>query len=293
MRSIINSSNLEFHRNCLLCNSEKLHPLGGDYNRAWLVKCATCGLVFSGRIPVEEELQQHYRQYPRENYISPITILRYEELLRQQEPYRKLNRILDIGCGDGYFLETAKKNGWEVYGIEFTDDAVRVCREKGIPVHLGTILNFQPDVEFDVVTSFEVLEHINNGNAFLQKVKLLLRSGGIFYFTTPNFNSLSRRILGGKWNVIEYPEHLVYYTKATACNLVDMAGFQLDSIETTGFSIKRFRKSAGDSVAENADENLRRKIESKTYLQLAKKIVNRILKIFSCGDTLKAFCRKP
>jgi 2-polyprenyl-3-methyl-5-hydroxy-6-metoxy-1,4-benzoquinol methylase len=285
--------NPQFHTNCLFCNSTGLRPLGKSYEHAYLVKCSSCGLVFGKRIPSQEDLQSHYLQYTRANFISPITIKRYEELLEKFEPYRKLNRILDVGCGDGYFLEVAKRKGWEVYGTEFTDEAVMVCRKKGILIHQGDLQLFQAD-QFDVITSFEVLEHINNGNEHLAKINSLLRNGGLFYFTTPNFNSISRKYLRGKWNVIEYPEHLTYYTAPAITAQLEMSGFKKLSVRTTGFSPQRFRLSTGTAKRTgNADEELRNAIEEKTYLRIAKNTINGLLNLFHSGDTLKGFFLKP
>ena len=170
-------------------------------------------------------MQAHYATYTRDNSISSITVSRYEELLEKFEPYRKLNRILDIGCGDGHFLAVAKRKGWEVFGTEYTDEAVAVSRAKGIEVHQGAIQDY-PAEQFDVITSFEVLEHINDGREHVRKINSLLRDGGLFYFTTPNFNSFSRKWLGGKWNVIEYPEHLTYYTVKTVTQFVAGCGLR-------------------------------------------------------------------
>lgn len=279
----------EFHTHCLLCNSAALSSKGKEYEHAYLVQCADCGLVFGKRIPTTDELQAHYAQYTRDNSISPITVSRYEELLEKIEPYRKLNRILDVGCGDGHFLAVAKRKGWEVFGTEYTDEAVAVSRAKGIQIHQGSIQDYTADA-FDVITSFEVLEHINDGQEHVRKINSLLRNGGLFYFTTPNFNSFSRRWLGGKWNVIEYPEHLTYYTVRTVTKLLRGAGFEKRSMRTTGFSPQRFKLSVGTATrAGNSDESLRNAIEEKALLRLAKNMVNGILNIFRSGDTLKGF----
>ncbi|MDQ3110719.1 MAG: class I SAM-dependent methyltransferase [Bacteroidota bacterium] len=266
-----------------------LSSKGKEYDHAYLVQCADCGLVFGKRIPEADELQAHYAQYTRDNTISPITVARYEELLDQFEPFRKLNRILDIGCGDGHFLAVAKKKGWNVSGTEYTDEAVRVSRSKGIEIHQGSIQDYAAD-QFDVITSFEVLEHINDGKEHSRKIASLLRDGGLFYFTTPNFNSFSRKWLGGKWNVIEYPEHLTYYTVRTITKLLISAGFERKSMRTTGFSPQRFKLSTGTATRTgNSDESLRNAIEEKIFLRLAKNMVNAMLNLFRSGDTLKGF----
>src|SRR5437764_554107 len=112
----------KFHQHCLICNSNKLKRLKG-YESAFLIQCQTCSFVFCEKIPSEKELTDHYKSYGRNDYLSPITIKRYHELLDEFEKFRKTNKILDIGSGIGYFLEVAKSRGWEVFGTEYTDKA--------------------------------------------------------------------------------------------------------------------------------------------------------------------------
>lgn len=283
---------METHNKCLICSGNKLKTLE-DYKKAHLVKCNSCGFVFSNQIPTEQELINHYKGYGRNDYLSPITIKRYNELLDRFEKYRKTNKLLDVGSGIGYFLEEAKKRGWEVYGTEFTDGAVNICKEKGIKVHQGKLspANYKED-EFDVLTSFEVIEHINNPIEELLNFKTILRKGGAVYVTTPNFNSLLRYRLKESYNVICYPEHLSYYTPKTLKKVFVDRGFKAVKIETTGFSLTRLKTSKGKSnqafISETSDdEKMRGKIEGNRLLQFVKKAINGSLTLIGKGDSLK------
>lgn len=281
-----------FFSNCPICDSSAFSDLK-DYTTHYLVQCKSCDFVFAKKIPSNEELIAHYETYPRSNSISAITIKRYHELLDKLEPFRKSNNLIDVGCGDGFFLETAKKRNWNVYGTEYTDIAIKICSEKGIHMKQGKLNpNDYTEGFFDVITSFEVIEHINNPIEELQNFSRILRSGGAVYVTTPNFNSASRYYLGNKWNVIEYPEHLSYYTKKTLTNLFQRKGFKTKAFQTTGISLSRITKSLGESAPNNTqgisqDEALRTKSETKFIYKLAKKTVNGLLTFFSAGDTLK------
>lgn len=286
------------HSICLVCQSEELRILKG-YEKDHLCQCQDCGFVFSKAIPTDQELVAHYKGYGRNDYLSPITIKRYEELLDRLESYRKTNRILDWGCGIGYFLEVAKRKGWEVYGTEYTDEAVQICREKGISMYQGTLDKVDlPVGYFDVITSFEVIEHINNPLAEVERMDRLLRPGGIMYYTTPNFNSLLRYYLKEEYNVIAYPEHLSYYTPKTLTWLFQKFGYKKLSLATTGISLTRFRKSKKTSnepliSASSSDERLRQQAESKWYMQMMKRIVNWSLTQLGVGDTIKIWVQKP
>ena len=284
----------ETHKSCLICKSDNLIRLNG-YEDPMLVKCKTCAFVFLERIPTSAELEERYGYgYGMTgNFISDLTIQRYNELLDYFEQFRDTNRILDIGCGMGFFLETAKKRGWDVYGTEHADLAIACCKEKDINIHPGEldIDNYEKE-GFDIVTSFEVIEHINNPIEEVTQIGQMLRTGGIFYFTTPNFNALNRLLLKRNWDVIRFPDHLSYYTKRTMNNLMALAGFKKDMLETTGYSITRFRTSVmvtdQDYITPTSDDEVIRNIvEKNLLLRLLKRSINNLLSILGVGDTLK------
>lgn len=103
------------HASCLICGSYQLSPLK-RYASAHLCKCNRCSFVFSQAIPTPEELEKHYEGYGRNDYLSPITIKRYEELLDEMEPFRKTNKLLDVGCGIGYFWKLPNERGGKFTG---------------------------------------------------------------------------------------------------------------------------------------------------------------------------------
>ena len=288
-----NHTNSGTHRKCPLCASQKIQSLP-KFNGARLASCNECSFVFSERIPTGIELDQFYcEEYEVTSFLSKITINRYNELLDHFEKYRKTNRILDIGSGHGFFLETAKKRGWEVYGSDYAAGCVNVCKEKGIEMHSGTMTPdaYHPEM-FDVITSFEVLEHVYNPNEELGYLNSFLRKGGIMYVTTPNFNSVLRYRLGEQYDVINYPEHLTYFTHKTLIKAFEAKGFEKLNVRTTGLSLTRYRTSKGRSnqeyVSETSDDELlRHKIEKKWHLRALKSTTNWGLNLFKVGDSLK------
>lgn len=282
------------HSNCILCQSDNLKPLAG-YEKAYLCQCQACGFVFSQQIPAQEELDSYYHNYGVNQYLSPITVKRYNELLDKFEAFRKTNKILDVGCGIGYFLEEAKKRGWQVYGTELSEKSVEICIQKGIKTTKGHLYKESFGTEmFDVITSFEVIEHVNNPVDEITTMRHILRQGGLVYMTTPNFNSLLRYRLKSAYNIINYPEHLSYYTPKTLRRLFVSRGFYSQKIETTGVSLTRFKTSKGISnqriiSAQSDDEKIRNKMDNRIHLKLAKKIINAALTIFGKGDSLKGW----
>ena len=181
------------------------------------MKSKSSGFVFCSKIPTEQDLINYYNNYPiGYGADSILNIKRVNERLDEFEQYRKNNKILDVGCGPGIFLIEAKKRGWEVYGTEFTDNQIQYLKSKGINTFQGKITSSSfNENSFDVIISSEVIEHINNPVEEVSNFNLFLRKGGLLYITTPNFNAIERYLLKGEYNVIEYPEHLCYYTPKT------------------------------------------------------------------------------
>jgi 2-polyprenyl-3-methyl-5-hydroxy-6-metoxy-1,4-benzoquinol methylase len=277
-----------------VCGSTKLKPLSG-FEKHHLSKCSGCGFVFCKPIPTKEELDKVYEGYGRNDYLSDLTIQAYERILDSFEPYRKTNKLIDVGCGIGYFLEVAKKRGWEIYGTEFTEEAVKICENKGAKMELGVLNpdNYEPE-SFDVVCSFEVIEHINNPRQELTNFNKLLRKGGLVYCTTPNFNAVERYQLGADWNVLGYPEHLSYYTPKTLKRVFTESGFHTKEVLATGISITRIKKSKGSSKqatisATSDDEKLRNQIAGNPLLGVAKDVINWKLTLFGIGNSLKGW----
>jgi SAM-dependent methyltransferase len=211
---------------------------------------------------------------------------------------------MEIGCGEGFFLEQAKKRNWEVYGTELSPNAIEICSKKQLNVKSSIEdFRFEKSEMFDVVLSIEVIEHLPFPLKEAASYQQLLRKGGALYMTTPNFNSISRRVLGEKWSIILYPEHLIYYTPLTITRLLEKFGFKKVSIRTEGISPARFIYTYKKSNASQSDEaqkynfnevdrNLRKKIEHNKLLSFTKSAINFLLRKTSAGDSMKVLFEK-
>ncbi len=286
------------HKTCLVCASSDLETLE-NYTEVGLVRCKSCNFVFSKKIPSKQELVDYYsNNYERTSYLSPITVKRFNEILDRFEPFRKTGKLLDVGAGYGFFMEVARERGWDVYGTELTDEAVQHCESKGLKMYQGDFheLDIDPG-SFDVIVSIEVLEHLNTPIQYAQKANEVLRKGGVLYLTTPNFNSILRYRLKEQYNVIEYPNHLCYYTPQTLQNLFTSNGFDKMDMKTTGISLTRLRTSKGKSDQEfvcetSDDEMLRYRIEKNPALKVMKSSTNGVLNLLKKGDSLKGYFQK-
>lgn len=151
---------------------------------------------------------------------------------------------------------------------------------------------------FDVVCSFEVVEHITDPMDEWTKLSRLLRPGGILYATTPNFQSIGRTLAGKEWSIVNYPEHLNYFTPHTLWHLAKASGFEKGWVTTTGIIPNRTMTARSASKTtkrkvNDTQEELRRRIESNPPLRWAKAGLNSLLNFTKKGDSMKALFIKP
>jgi 2-polyprenyl-3-methyl-5-hydroxy-6-metoxy-1,4-benzoquinol methylase len=282
---------------CLLCGKDKFIDVFGKEH--FLVRCKNCGLVFSREIPSTDELRKYYDEYPTYETISHLTIKRYNEILDKLEKYRSTNNLLETGCGFGYFLDEARKRNWNVYGTEFSRKTIMACEKKNIIIGESVeAITIKCKNKFDAVVSIEVIEHLTDPNEEVKKYSEAIREGGVIYITTPNFNSLSRRILGTNWNVLIYPEHLHYFTSSTLHQMMKKHGFKSIQRSSSGLSLGRLiytlRSKKAEALNEpndydynERDRQLRDSIEDNFLLRPLKYIINAMLSFFRLGDALK------
>ncbi len=143
-----------------------------------------------------------------------------QRLLRQTLRWSKPTpgaKLLDIGCGDGSFLEAAAKH-FAATGVEISPAQAERARQRvpSATIHTGPSTAAPlPEDAFDVVTQFSVLEHEWRPLPALALVARVLRSGGVTIIKVPNFASWNRRIRGVEWCGIRLPDHCNYFTPAT------------------------------------------------------------------------------
>ena len=143
-------------------------------------------------------------------------------------PPQNGGRILDVGCGDGFFLRSVKNIGWEVHGIEMSEEAVHRAKSMGVEqVTRGTFDdNSYLDHYFDVIRFWSVLEHIHDPVATLAKVNRLLKPGGLLVIQVPNYRSAAARWTGPLWSAWDVPRHLYHFSYKSLNSLLEKSGFE-------------------------------------------------------------------
>lgn len=212
-----------------------------------LVKCKQCGLVYLNPQPTKNEIEQLYSdEYFLQWYSTEEKRNFSKQFFRDLFIKNKLIlnagcKVLDIGCGMGFFLEVAREWLCEVKGVEISEYASKYCQEKlNLDVHYGTLKTANyPSEYFDVITAFDVLEHLEKLPDFLSIVKNIMKKDGIFIVLVPNYNStvfqMDRIICGlKKAPMPNVPEHLTYFTIDSLERLLRKHGFQIKKILSAG-----------------------------------------------------------
>ncbi|HZI32493.1 MAG TPA: class I SAM-dependent methyltransferase [Candidatus Binatia bacterium] len=199
-----------------------------------VARCCACGQVVT--VPVPADIGRYYpggyygdasgRRFPA--LMEWLQVQLYEWRARQvlRRLKRKQPRVLDVGCGRGLLLRAFQRNGCDVTGTEFSDDACRFAREVlKLPVRVGLLheLNF-PDRSFDIVVMWHVLEHVSDPRPTLAEVSRILRPGGIFLVAVPNFGSPEARLTKAGWFHLDIPRHLSHHTRASLTQALAVAG---------------------------------------------------------------------
>jgi 2-polyprenyl-3-methyl-5-hydroxy-6-metoxy-1,4-benzoquinol methylase len=283
------------HQYCILCGNDELIPLE-RYHAAHLCQCLKCDLVFSDQKPSNEQIETLQKRIKWKDHITPEAFKRYKHILDRFEHFRKNNRILDIDCSHGEFLEMAKERGWEVVGTADTKESLEICRSKGLEMYEGSLnLEAFPEDSFDIVCARNVIEHSLMPNEDVQKMRRILRSGGLLYVTTPNFNSFLRYRLKEKYSVISYPLRLVYYSRSTFKKLFRQNDFKILETEATGVSISKRRVVKAQIQAPMTEESdfIDRNGQENWFVRFQKRNLSPVFSFFGIGDFLKGWFIKP
>ena len=214
---------------CPMCGPDSPQTLRYDFAPYRVVSCPRCGLVFISPRLTEPAILKLYCD--EEYYGSEVSGQGYDEYLEvrhnwvrtftrrlaQIAKYQLPGRVLDIGCGPGFFLEAAQARGYDVFGLDPSDCIVKVAREKfGERIRKGMIESADyPAERFDLVVAFDAFEHVYHPLEWLEAARRALKPDGLLTITTPNPNSLLARVSGRKWVSFKLPEHVFYWSPET------------------------------------------------------------------------------
>ena len=246
-----------------------------DYHR-----CVACHFVFQHPLPSLEKIATFYPDdysvYEEQSRLKRVSGIRksilkkyygyshlptsaFDDLVcpilklfnrKFEVPYTKSGKLLDVGCGNGRYLDGMKKLGWQTQGVEFNASAVEVCKLSGLTVHHGDLFSahFESN-SFEVINVSHVIEHVPNPVAFFTELARVLKPNGLLVIKTPNSMALGRRFFNTNWYANDVPRHLYLFSHQNLLVLANSCGLKMQQFKTS--STPKIILNSLDYVAEN------------------------------------------
>lgn len=231
---------------CKLCRGERTQPLYRHVSGWPLWRCRDCGLLFFN-LP-EEAWPDYWAGGSTPNlkvYTHPrvlqAEVARFERYLDWLEARLPPGTLLDYGCGVGTFLACARRRGWQGYGVDRSSAAVSQARAQGLNVRLPE--ETWPPQPVDVVTLWDVLEHLPDPHRSLSWLAARLKPGGTLLLETPDAAFPLRRwsLRLARWSrgridgarFFFYPDHQTYFTQEQLRRLLEEHGFRVEQLRRT------------------------------------------------------------
>jgi glycosyltransferase involved in cell wall biosynthesis/2-polyprenyl-3-methyl-5-hydroxy-6-metoxy-1,4-benzoquinol methylase len=283
---------------CPLCQESESRVIHSHIDRidtpgTQVVRCTHCGLVYL--TPRLKNLYDNYTlsdEYLHKFYLPDqqrrglLTLdgcidharnrVIHARWLDEIKPYRLHNRVLDIGCAIGLFLEAVRHEGWQAFGVEPSRALGEYGSQRfGLDIFQGELHErVFPDDYFDVVTLWEVLEHLHDPMNTLREACRVLRPGGLLLLSTPNWHSLGQDLLQDDWDNL-VTDHFQFFTQDTLRQMLQAAGLKPQRTGTEGVNYHELCTKLGQRAAQSAQ----RQVESRKDIDL--------------GSTLWGIAEKP
>ena len=263
-------------RRCLVCETEGPFDVIFRQGPHTLVRCPACELVFQEPQPTPEQLETIYGEDDDfvdqlEGPLRGLTLERARERLSLLESVTHVEpggRALDVGCATGAWLEVAEAAGWTGTGVEVGRSQAEAARRRGLDVRTGTLEEIAPDLDgpgFDLITFWDVLEHMPDPRTNLELARGLLAPGGVIGMTFPNveglYPQLTYRLLTtrtGVWEHPHLPRHLYDFSPSTVSRLLERSGLRVRGVQTFTIGFENYLQTSLSPAVLGTDRGARK-----------------------------------
>lgn len=249
------SESLINYQHCPFCSSKAIHPVlaAKDYtvsHRSFEIwHCGDCTNRFTQSAPDLMHIGPYYQsaEYISHSDTARGLINRLYHWVRsytlgskrrmiQRVSRQRQGTLLDIGAGTGAFAATMLQAGWKVTGLEPDTIARENAQTKyGIELRSADDIYSLPEVCFDVITLWHVLEHVHDLHGYFKQFKALLKPNGKLVIAVPNYTSRDAEAYGQYWAAWDVPRHLYHFSPAGMQNLAQLEGFTIESMHPMWF----------------------------------------------------------
>ena len=242
-------------KKCVLCNNKNFNIISKkvrDSKKHKVIKCKKCQHIQLFPIPTEKEEGKFYDENLQDKNIKYFGGIKENREKSLEDTKRRVNfvkslipkkgKILEIGSGHGFFIETMEKLNYNIIGIEISKEkrkfSKRITKSKIFNVNL--IKDSLDLKDLDVIVMFHVLEHLSNPSDFLKKISLMLKPNGKIILEVPNSNDI--QLLSNKsYNEFYWQRaHLHYFNPKSLTTVISKAGLKSKKIGIQRYSIENF-----------------------------------------------------
>jgi SAM-dependent methyltransferase len=212
---------------CALCGATAQQPIY-PLSRAAIVRCGGCDFHFVSPRLAATELEAKLQQWAQADVLDAerlriafdaVTMTLYGGYLQRMERQRggRPGRLLDVGCSTGAFLAAARQRGWQVEGLELGQASAAYAQDVlGLTIARASLFEHEAaEGSYDAIVFLEVIEHLPDPAGALARIARWLKPGGVLLVSTPNYDSLYRRLFGTRWWVVNCEdEHIMFFNEA-------------------------------------------------------------------------------
>ncbi len=290
--------------NCKVCSSSENvlmkkivsgYKMNGSSVRSKfsIFRCLNCDIMWAEPVLGQDILLECYDREYYETYSrnADYKKMYFENRLNELELHTRRGKVLDIGCGDGFFLYLARERGWESRGVEASLAAVGFAVEKyKVDVFYGPLEKINSKKgDFNLITLWNVLEHMDDPLSSLDAIRDLLQAEGILAIETPNYRNiwfkyrvLENALFGA--DGLDIPGHRQLFTPNALRYMLNKAGFDIIDFEFMNYGLIRHETLWPDA-----------RLIKRLYFRLrnaVKACCNFLSTLFKNGDHMKVICRK-
>lgn len=230
---------------CCVCSNKNpaLFDLKYQKEKFAVVTCNTCTHHF---IPAYYRKRIEYSQYKNADVTAAVRagnnwvkIQRHKLRFRFIKRFVKSGNLFDLGAGWGHFMLAAKELGYNVYGVEIAEQPYLYCvNDLKLPVDHIDFFKMDESRRFDIITMWDVLEHIDDAGTFLDKCNKLTKPGGYLVLQVPQIDSYFARRHRDNWKMMGL-DHVNYFGKNTMKKILQTHGYEMVAYKSS-FEIKLF-----------------------------------------------------